>query len=96
MINRPGSASRTAPVMRSSHAVPAPASGGIVQLEFSLPRSHIHTAGWPARAEAAAALPGVLRLDRALIRKETVARFGRDRMTDDYLGAYSRVLAGVR
>ncbi|MGH9010336.1 MAG: glycosyltransferase, partial [Acidimicrobiia bacterium] len=46
--------------------------------------------------EAAAAVPGVLRLDRARIRARAVTRFGRDRMTDDYLAAYSRVLAGVR
>jgi len=46
--------------------------------------------------EAAAALPGVLGLDRALIRKGAVTRFGRDRMTDDYLAAYSQLLAHVR
>ncbi|HEY4409660.1 MAG TPA: glycosyltransferase family 4 protein [Acidimicrobiia bacterium] len=45
--------------------------------------------------EAAAAVPGVLGLDRARIRARAVARFGRDRMTDDYLAAYRRVLAGV-
>jgi hypothetical protein len=37
----------------------------------------------------------VLGLDRARIRARAVARFGRDRMTDDYLAAYRRVVAGV-
>ena len=41
---------------------------------------------------AAAALPSVLRLDRAAIRGRAVARFSRDRMTADYLAAYSEVL----
>jgi glycosyltransferase involved in cell wall biosynthesis len=45
--------------------------------------------------EAAEAVPGVLGLDRAIIRAEAVARFGRDRMTDDYLGAYRQVLANA-
>ena len=37
--------------IRSSHADPAARSGGTVQLEFSLPRSHIHTAACPASAQ---------------------------------------------
>jgi len=37
----------------------------------------------------------VVRLDRAAVRAGAVARFGRDRMTEDYLAAYSRVLAGA-
>lgn len=45
--------------------------------------------------EAAAAVPAALRLDRAVIRAQAVTRFGRDRMTDDYLAAYSRMLARV-
>jgi glycosyltransferase involved in cell wall biosynthesis len=45
--------------------------------------------------DAVAAVTDVLRLDRAGIRKRA-ARFGRDRMTDDYLAVYSQVLAGVR
>lgn len=31
-------------------------------------------------------------LDRSAVRESAVARFGRDRMTDDYLAAYSRLL----
>jgi glycosyltransferase involved in cell wall biosynthesis len=46
--------------------------------------------------EATAAVPAVVRIDRAAIRAGAVARFGRDRMTDDYVAAYSRVLAGAR
>jgi glycosyltransferase involved in cell wall biosynthesis len=46
--------------------------------------------------EAAAAVPGVLGLDRSVIRAGAVDRFSRDRMTDDYLAAYSQVLAGAR
>jgi glycosyltransferase involved in cell wall biosynthesis len=46
--------------------------------------------------EATAAVPGVVGLDRAVIRAEAVGRFSRDRMTDDYIGAYGRVLAGAR
>jgi hypothetical protein len=38
----------------------------------------------------------LVRLDRSVIRAGAIARFGRDRMTDDYLAAYSRVLAGAR
>jgi glycosyltransferase involved in cell wall biosynthesis len=46
--------------------------------------------------EAAAAVPGVLGLDRSVIRAGAVDRFGRDRMTDAYLAAYSQVLDGAR
>jgi glycosyltransferase involved in cell wall biosynthesis len=42
--------------------------------------------------EAADAVTRADGLDRAAIREWAVARFGRDRMTDDYLAAYSRVL----
>jgi glycosyltransferase involved in cell wall biosynthesis len=45
--------------------------------------------------QATAAVSRVIRLDRAVIRARAIARFGRDRMTDDYLAAYSRVLAGA-
>ncbi len=53
--SRPGSRRRIAPVMRSNQASAVDVSGGTVQLEFSLPRSHAHTAGWPESAPAAAA-----------------------------------------
>lgn len=46
--------------------------------------------------EATAAVPGVVRLDRPLIRTGAGVRFSRGRMTDDYLAAYSQVLAGAR
>jgi glycosyltransferase involved in cell wall biosynthesis len=46
------------------------------------------------QAVAAAARAGGL--DRALIRRHTVARFGQDRMTDDYLTAYATLLRGHR
>jgi glycosyltransferase involved in cell wall biosynthesis len=46
--------------------------------------------------EATEAVPRVLRLDRAAIRAKAVTRFGRDRMTDEYLDTYRRVLADVR
>jgi glycosyltransferase involved in cell wall biosynthesis len=42
--------------------------------------------------EAAGAVTRAGALDRATVREWAVARFGRDRMTDDYLAAYSRVL----
>jgi glycosyltransferase involved in cell wall biosynthesis len=45
---------------------------------------------------AAAAVPRMLELDRGAIREVAVARFGRDRMTDEYLAAYAGVLAGAR
>jgi glycosyltransferase involved in cell wall biosynthesis len=45
---------------------------------------------------AAAAVPRVLELDRAAIRAGAVARFDRDRMTDEYLAAYTEVLARAR
>ena len=32
-------------------------------------------------------------LDRAQIRRQTIARFGRDRMVDEYLAAYARLLS---
>ncbi len=54
VMGRPGSAARIAPAMRSSQASPVRRSGGTVQLEFSLPRSHAQIAGCPARARAAA------------------------------------------
>ena len=41
---------------------------------------------------AVAALPPVLRLDRAAIRARAVTRFSRDRMTSEYLDAYCAVL----
>jgi len=43
--------------------------------------------------EAAAAVPTVLRSDRGAIRARAVTRFGRDRMTAEYLAAYSEVLS---
>ena len=39
-----------------------------------------------------AAVRGAAGLDREAIRKSAVARFDRDRMVDDYLAAYARVL----
>lgn len=42
--------------------------------------------------QAAAAVPRVVGLDRAVIRTGAVARFDRDRMTDDYLNTYAEVL----
>ncbi len=42
--------------------------------------------------EAVGAVSRVGRLDRAAIRRGAVARFGRDRMVDDYLTAYRRLL----
>ena len=42
---------------------------------------------------AAGAVADAGGLDRAAIRQWAVDRFGRDRMTDDYLAAYSRLLA---
>ena len=43
---------------------------------------------------AAEAVRGVESLDRGAIRRTAVDRFGRDRMIDDYLRAYDKVLAG--
>jgi glycosyltransferase involved in cell wall biosynthesis len=43
--------------------------------------------------EAADAVTRADRLDRAAVREWAVTHFGRDRMTDDYLAAYSRVLS---
>jgi glycosyltransferase involved in cell wall biosynthesis len=45
---------------------------------------------------AADAVSAVEKLDRAAIRDSAVARFGRDRMTDDYLAAYSKMLEHAR
>lgn len=39
-------------------------------------------------------VPGVLALDRAEVRAMAVARFGVDRMVDDYIEVYARLLAG--
>jgi glycosyltransferase involved in cell wall biosynthesis len=44
--------------------------------------------------ELVAGLPRVLALDRAAVRARAVARFGVDRMVDEYLAIYQRVLAG--
>ena len=46
----------------------------------------------PDTDAAIRALPEVRRLDRRLIRERAAARFGRDRMVDEYLRAYQRVL----
>ena len=54
VIGLPGSPCRSAPVIRSSHASADAASGGMVQFEFSLPRSQPQTPGWPASASAVA------------------------------------------
>jgi glycosyltransferase involved in cell wall biosynthesis len=43
---------------------------------------------------AVAAVDQCLRLDRAEIRRVAERRFGKDRMVDDYLSVYRRVLAG--
>ncbi len=43
---------------------------------------------------AVAALERALRLDRAAVRVQAAARFGADRMVDDYLRVYEQVLAG--
>jgi len=44
--------------------------------------------------QAARTLPKALDLDRSAIRSRAVARFGKDRMVDDYLRAYRSVLDG--
>ena len=44
---------------------------------------------------AAAAVSSVLGFDRSAIRTRAVARFGRDRMTAEYIAAYSEVLRRV-
>jgi glycosyltransferase involved in cell wall biosynthesis len=46
--------------------------------------------------QAVSAVPRVAGLDRAAIRACAVARFDRDRMTDDYLAAYAEVLDHAR
>ena len=43
-------------------------------------------------AEAVAAVTQAVDLDRAAVRRRAVLRFGKDRMVDDYLAAYARVL----
>jgi glycosyltransferase involved in cell wall biosynthesis len=43
--------------------------------------------------EAVHAVGAIATLDRIMIRHEAVARFGRDRMVDDYLEVYERVLS---
>ena len=45
---------------------------------------------------ALAAIPGMLGLDRGAIRERAVARFDRERMTDEYLAAYAGVLDRAR
>ena len=45
--------------------------------------------------EAVAAVFQARSLDREAIRSHAVARFGKDRMVDDYLDAYARVVAGA-
>ena len=45
-------------------------------------------------AQAAAAVRRVERLDRAHVRRHAVAAFGVDRMVDQYVGVYERVLRG--
>jgi glycosyltransferase involved in cell wall biosynthesis len=45
---------------------------------------------------AIAALPRAASLDRRAIRARVAERFSRDRMVDDYLAVYERVLAGAR
>ncbi len=44
---------------------------------------------------AVAALPGVLALDRARVRATAVRRFCADRMVDEYLAVYERLLVGA-
>jgi hypothetical protein len=41
-----------------------------------------------------AALPSVLALDRATVRRRAVERFGVARMVDEHLAVYDRLLAG--
>ena len=43
-------------------------------------------------AEAVAAVPRARRLDRAQVRETAVRRFAVERMVDDYLRVYARVL----
>jgi glycosyltransferase involved in cell wall biosynthesis len=47
----------------------------------------------PDAVAAAAAVESAVTLDRAAVRARAVARFGADRMVDDYLRAYETVLA---
>ena len=42
--------------------------------------------------EALAALPRIATLDRAAIRADAAARFGQERMVDDYLRVYGEIL----
>ena len=44
--------------------------------------------------EAVLAVGRVATLDRSVVRQQAVARFGRDRMVDAYLGVYGRVVNG--
>ncbi|MHB8246753.1 MAG: glycosyltransferase family 4 protein [Acidimicrobiales bacterium] len=44
--------------------------------------------------EAVLAVGRVATLDRSVVRQQAVARFGRDRMVDSYLGVYGRVVNG--
>jgi glycosyltransferase involved in cell wall biosynthesis len=46
-------------------------------------------------ASAVEAIEAATRLDRALVRSRAAERFGVDRMVDDYLRVYERVLTGV-
>ena len=46
--------------------------------------------------ELIAGLPDVLALDRARVRQTAVARFGVDRMVDDYVGVYRQLVASRR
>jgi hypothetical protein len=43
-------------------------------------------------AEAVAAVDRAVRLDRAAVRERAASRFGADRMVEDYLRVYRRVL----
>jgi hypothetical protein len=44
--------------------------------------------------EVVLAVGRVATLDRSVVRQQAVARFGRDRMVDAYLGVYGRVVNG--
>jgi glycosyltransferase involved in cell wall biosynthesis len=45
--------------------------------------------------EMVAGLPGVLALDRSLVRAHALRKFGVDRMVDGYVGAYRRIIGGA-
>ena len=53
MIGVTASADRSAPASVASQRRPSSRVAGIQQLEFSFPRSHIRSAGWPPSARAA-------------------------------------------